>query len=99
MNIKGSRLLGAFLMLLALSTIEIEMKSTHCRQKFRDEDFLYCTKFGMPEIGKATANIRTRFMNTHRKSEDTIEIEVGIFKDSDWDEIADSKKIACDVKK
>jgi hypothetical protein len=66
---KNIRLFSVFI-LLSLSSNEIQAKTTNCRNRFRDEDFLYCTKFGMPEIGKATANIKTRFMNTHRKAED-----------------------------
>ena len=99
MNNRRTILFTGITLLVIMYCNYIEAKSTNCRHKFRDEDFLYCTKFGMPQTGVATANIRTRLMNTHRKSEDTVEIEVGIFKDIDWDEIADNKKIACDVKR
>ncbi|CDW71798.1 integral membrane protein gpr180-like [Stylonychia lemnae] len=52
----------------------------------------------MPEIGRATVNVKTRFTSTHKKAEDNIEIAIGIFKDFQWEQVADNKKIACDVK-
>lgn len=64
---------------------ETESKTTNCRNKFKEEDFLYCTKFGMPETGKATVKMSAKFMSTYRKSEEHIDISVGVFRDSVWD--------------
>ena len=35
----------------------------------------------MPEIGKAEVTIRGRFMATYKKTEDIIEMTVGVYKD------------------
>jgi hypothetical protein len=70
-----------------------------CRAKFREEDFQYCTKFGMPETGTIQVRVKAKFLATYKKTEDQVTVTVGMYRDHFWDEVADNKKLTCDDKK
>lgn len=63
-------------------------KVTSCRHKFREEDWIYCTKFGTPDTGGIDIEIKARFQSKYKSTkEETTQVEVGIYRDFDWEEV------------
>lgn len=69
-----------FLSLLCFCTLDMtEAKDTYCRNRFtKNEDWIYCTKFGTAQTSRVRVKLRSKFLARHSQSPD---ISVGIYKD------------------
>ncbi len=72
-------------LILVFGTDLVVMKNTFCRNKYKEDDFIYCTKFGLSDIGMAQVTYRAKFLATYKKSEDTLGIKIGVYSDFEWD--------------
>lgn len=70
---------------MVLQTCKVEAKNTYCRNKYKEDDFIYCTKFGVEEQGTALITYRAKFLATYKKTEDLVGMKIGIYSDSMWE--------------
>lgn len=94
MEAKGHSRSFLLLILLCMSLSSINTKVASCRNKFKEDDWIYCTKFGASDQGTIDVEIKAKFTTIYKSGEDNTEVEIGVYKDDAWDEVQD-KKLTC----
>jgi hypothetical protein len=74
-------------------------KLQSCREKFKEQDWIYCTKFGVPPTGMVFATIRAKLTTQYKKSDDYVTVQVGQYSDTVWDRISDNYGMKCSEKR
>lgn len=93
-NKTSKYLIVAFISLLVLQS-DVQAKNTSCKNKFKDEDWIYCTKFGAHTTAQLDTKMRAKFLATYKKLDEKISIELAMYKDQDFDELVNDKSLVC----
>lgn len=64
---------------------------TYCRDKFKESDWLYCTKFGTSSDNWMHIEIKGKFVAIYKTGQDDTYVDVAIYKDDVWEDIVESK--------
>ena len=69
-----------YILIVILASLS-NTKYTSCKNKFKDEDFIYCTKYGASAPGIVESSFKARFTSTYKKQDEKIGIEVGVYNE------------------
>ena len=69
----------------------IQPKVSNCRNKFDSSDWIYCTKFGTANAKNLEIEVKAKHTSIFKNAEGLNYIELGIYKDYNWEEVMNDK--------
>ena len=90
---------SSLILLFFLTLKLVEPKVASCKNKFDSDDWIYCTKFGTSSKQNLNIELRAKHTATFKNAEGSNYVEVGIYKDYNWDDLVNNYQMKCSEKR